>query len=169
MAVKYQQRIHEAFVNDVLLAEPRKKLEEALADDPELFATMKDHPVKSEEADAILGGNVAICEYFATKCEEGSALVFSTEHTKSVKQTVRVNLNYYKNITRFVDEETEEPYTKIYAVIQKKLDEYFENAAEDILADIYGNRYTEFFDAKTADFAEKAKRHRPKKNAGEEE
>lgn len=164
MAIKYQQRIHKAFADEVLIAEKRQALEEALADKPELLAAMKDNPFESAEVDAIIGGNVAICEYFATKSEEGDALVFSTEHAKSVKQTVRANLNYYKNIVEFVGDEKEEPYAKIYSAILKKLDEYFENAAEDILADVYGEQYTAFFDAKTAEFAEKAKKNSPKKD-----
>ncbi len=81
---------------------------------------MKDNPFDSEEADAILGGNVAICEHFATKSEEGDALAFPTEHTKSVKQTVRANLNYYKNINQFIKDEQSDTYSKIYVVIQKK-------------------------------------------------
>lgn len=167
MAIKYQKRIHKAFADEVLISEKRQALEEALADKPELLAAMKDNPFDSAEVDAIIGGNVAICDYFATKSEEGDALVFSTEHAKSVKQTVRTNLNYYKNIVEFVRDEKEEPYAKIYDTILKKLDEYFESAAEDILADVYGEQYTAFFDAKTAEFAEQAKRNNPKKGEAE--
>lgn len=38
------------------------------------------------------------------------------------------------------------------------MDDYFAQAAEDILTDVYGERYTAFFDAKTAEYAEKAKK-----------
>lgn len=71
--IKYQQRIHKAFVDDVLISEKLRELKEALTDKPELLGSLKDNPFDSEEADAILGGNVAICEYFATKSEEGDA------------------------------------------------------------------------------------------------
>lgn len=126
---------------------------------------MKDNPFDSEEADAILGGNVAICEYFATKSEEGDALAFPTEHTKSVKQTVRANLNYYKNINQFIKDEQSDTYSKIYVVIQIKLEKYFACAAEDILKDVYGEKYDTFFVAQTAEFGEKAKKNSPRKNA----
>ena len=111
---------------------------------------MKDNPFDSEEADAILGGNVAICEYFATK---------------SVKQTVRANLNYYKNINQFIKDEQSDTYSKIYVVIQIKLEKYFACAAEDILKDVYGEKYDTFFVAQTAEFGEKAKKNSPRKNA----
>lgn len=163
-AIKYQKRIHDAFADEVLISEKRKALEEALADKPELLAAMKDNPFESAEADAIIGGNVAICEYFATKSEEGDALVFSTEHFKTVKQTVKTNLAYYKNILQFIKDEKEDDYSKIYKAIKTKLDAYFERAAEDILNDVYGEKYKKFFDEKYAEFAEDAKKNSSKKN-----
>lgn len=43
--------------------------------------------------------------------------------------------------------------------------EYFACAAEDILKDVYGEKYDTFFAAQTAEFGEKAKKNSPGKNA----
>lgn len=141
-AVKYQQKIHNAFA-DVLITERKRELEEALADKPELLKALKDNPFNSAEIDAVLANNAALCEYFAVKSEEGEGLEFSSERTKSVKQTVKANLAYYKNVCAFIEQEDAEEYKAIYAATKKQLDKYFEIAAEDILEDVYGDAYTE--------------------------
>lgn len=137
--VKYQQKIHKAFA-DVLIAERKRELEEALADKPEL---LKGVSFNSPEVEAVLADNPTLCEYFAVKSEEGEGLEFSSERTKSVKQTVKANLAYYKNVCAFIEQEDAEEYKTAYTAIKKQLDKYFEIAAEDILADVYGDTYTE--------------------------
>lgn len=77
---------------------------------------------------------------------------------------VRTNLNYYKNLIQFIRDEKEEKYSKIYKAIKTKVEAYFETAAEDILMDVYGEKYLEFFEKTSAEFAKKAKKNSPKKN-----
>ena len=137
--VKYQQKIHKAFA-ETLVAERKRELEEALADKPEL---LKGVSFNSPEVDAVLADNPALCEYFAVKSEEGEGLEFSSERTKSVKQTVKANLAYYKNVCAFIEQEDVEEYKAAYTAIKKQLDKYFEIAAEDILEDVYGDAYAE--------------------------
>ena len=165
--VKYQQKIHKAFA-DVLIAKRKRELEEALADKPELLKALKDNPFKSAEIDAVLDNNAALCEYFAVKSEEGEGLEFDTPHLNSVKKTVKTNAAYYRNLLQFINDETDEEYVKLYKAILAKFDAYFSQAAEDILADVYGEQYTAFFDAKSKELAEQKKKNSPKKDEGEE-
>ena len=97
------------------------------------------------------------------KSEEADAIEFETPHLKSVKQTVRTNVTYYKNVVQFIEDETDERYLKLYRSIQGRLDSYFAQVAEDILTDVYGEKYRDFFEKSSAEFAERAKRNAPNK------
>lgn len=170
MDFKYQQQIHEAFAEEVLIAEPLAKLKAALADNPELLESMKANPFNTAEVDAITKGNVELCEYFALKSEEGKGLEFSKgTHVKDVVQTVRANVQYYKNLVQFISDEKEKDYSKIYEAIKTKLDAYFKRAAEDILNDVYGDKYKEFHAKKYAELTEKYKKNSSTKNKKKDE
>lgn len=169
MAIKYQQRIHEAFAKEIA-GNPKEEMERALEQFPNLKDKVDEIDFMKPDAAAIATSNMAICEYFAITCEDDTNITFTNgEHFKTVAQTVRTNLNYYKNILQFIRDEKEEKYSKIYKAIKTKVEAYFETAAEDILLDVYGEQYLEFFEAKTAEYAEKAKKNSPKKNDSTDE
>lgn len=164
MTIKYQQRIHEAFAKEIS-GNPSEEMAKALEQFPNLKDKVSEIDFMNPEAAAIATSNMAICEYFAIKCEKDTNITFSKgEHFKTVAQTVRTNLNYYKNLLQFIQDEKEEKYSKIYKAIKTKVEAYFETAAEDILMDVYGEQYLEFFEVKTAEFAKKAKKNSPKKD-----
>lgn len=164
MAIKYQQRIHEAFAKEIS-DNPKEEMEKALKQFPSLKGRVSEIDFLNPDAAAIATSNAFICEHFALKSEEGEGLEFSKGfHYKSVQQTVRTNLAYYKNVLQFIQDEKEPDYISIYKAIKAKLESYFERAAEDILNDVYGEKYKQFFQEKSAEFAEKAKKNNPKKN-----
>lgn len=164
--VKYQQKIHKAFA-DALLEDYMGELREALADRPKLLASMKPQPFDYPEVDAVLSDSATLCEFFAVKSEEGEGLEFDSVRSKSVKQTVKANIAYYKNVRDFVEQEDVEEYKTIYAAIKKQLEAYFDIAAEDILEDVYGESYTELKARITAEEEERqaARVEARKKNA----
>lgn len=163
-AIKYQQRIHEAFAKEIA-GNPAEEMKKAVEQFPNLKGRVSEIDFMKPEAAAIATSNMAICEYFAITCEEETGITFSKgEHFKTVAQTVRANLAYYKNLLQFIKDEKEEKYAKIYKAIKTKVEAYFETAAEDILMDVYGEQYLEFFETKSAEFAEQAKRNKPKKD-----
>lgn len=143
-AIKYQDRIHAAFADEVILKDALEEFKRMQEQFPNL--KLKPDAIDNKEADALKGGNVSICRHFVMETEEGKALDFDSPHVKDVAQTVRANVNYYNNLTQFLKDEKEEGYAKIYSALQKKLDEYFSLAAEDILTDVYGETYTAFRD-----------------------
>lgn len=164
MTIKYQQRIHEAFAKEIA-GNPAEEMKKAVEQFPNLKGRVSEIDFMKPEAAAIATSNMAICEYFAITCEEETGITFSKgEHFKTVAQTVRANLTYYKNLLQFIKDEKEEKYAKIYKAIKTKVEAYFETAAEDILMDVYGEQYLEFFETKSAEFAEQAKRNKPKKD-----
>lgn len=164
MAIKYQQRIHEAFAKEIA-GNPKEEMKRALEQFPNLKDKVDEIDFMKPDAAAIATSNMAICEYFAITCEGDTNITFTNgEHFKTVAQTVRTNLNYYKNLLQFIRDEKEEKYSKIYKQIKAKVAAYFETAAEDILLDVYGEQYLEFFEEKSAEFAEKAKKNSPKKD-----
>lgn len=164
MTIKYQQRIHEAFAKEIA-GNPAEEMKKAVEQFPNLKGRVSEIDFMKPEAAAIATSNMAICEYFAITCEEETGITFSKgEHFKTVAQTVRANLTYYKNLLQFIRDEKEDDYSKIYKAIKTKLDAYFERAAEDILNDVYGERYAKFFEEKYAEFAENAKKNKPKKD-----
>lgn len=162
--IKYQQRIHEAFAKEIA-GNPKEEMERALEQFPNLKDKVTELDFMKPDAAAIATSNMAICEYFAITCEDDTNITFTNgEHFKTVAQTVRTNLNYYKNVLQFIRDEKEEKYSKIYKAIKTKVEAYFETAAEDILMDVYGEQYLEFFETKSAEFAEQAKKNKPKKD-----
>ena len=162
--VKYQQRIHEAFAKEIA-GNPAEELKKAVEQFPNLKGRVSEIDFMNPDAAAIATSNAYICEHFAVKSEDADAIEFSKgEHFKTVKQTVKTNLTYYKNLLQFIRDEKEADYIKIYKAIKIKLDAYFERAAEDILNDVYGERYAKFFEEKYAEFAENAKKNKPKKD-----
>lgn len=164
MGIKYQQRIHEAFAKEIA-GNPAEEMKRALEQFPNLKGKVSEDDFMNPDAAAIATSNAFICEYFAVKSEEADVIEFSEgEHLKTVKQTVKTNLTYYKNLLQFIKDEKEDDYSKIYKAIKSKLDAYFERAAEDILNDVYGEKYKKFFDEKYAEFAENAKKNNSKKN-----
>ena len=167
MAIKYQQRIHEAFAKEIA-GNPAEEMKKAVEQFPNLKGRVSEIDFMKPEAAAIATSNMAICEYFAITCEEETGITFSKgEHFKTVAQTVRTNLNYYKNLVQFIHDEKEEKYSKIYKAIKTKVEVYFETAAEDVLIDVYGEQYLEFFETKYAEFAENAKKNSSKKKSAE--
>lgn len=163
MAIKYQQRIHEAFAKEIA-GNPAEEMKKAIEQFPNLKGRVSEIDFMNPDAAAIATSNAYICEHFAVKSEDADAIEFSKGvHFKTVKQTVKTNLTYYKNILQFIRDEKESDYLSIYKGIKTKLDAYFERAAEDILNDVYGERYAKFFEEKSAEFAEKAKKNSPKK------
>lgn len=170
MTVKYQQRIHEAFAKSLCVdaEEKYKEFCEKYKMYPQLLESADVSSFMPEDAAAIATSNMAICEYFAITCEEETGITFSKgEHFKTVAQTVRANLTYYKNLLQFIKDEKEEKYAKIYKAIKTKVEAYFETAAEDVLIDVYGEQYLEFFETKYAEFAENAKKNSSKKKSAE--
>ena len=171
-AIKYQDRIHAAFADKVVLKDTLEEFKRMQEQFPNL--KLKANAIDNEEADALKSGNVSICRHFVMETEEGKALEFNSPHVKDVAQTVRANVSYYNNLTQFLKDEKEEGYVKIYSALQKKLDEYFSLAAEDILADVYGETYTAFRDKFTADEEKrqedrlKARKENAEKKAAEE-
>ena len=162
--VKYQQRTHEAFAKEIA-GNPAEEMKKAVEQFPQLKGKVSELDFMKPDAAAIATSNMAICEYYAITCENESGITFSKgEHFKTVAQTVRTNLNYYKNLIQFISDEKEEKYSKIYKAIKTKVEAYFETAAEDILMDVYGEQYLEFFEKTSAEFAKKAKKNNPKKN-----
>lgn len=165
--IKYQQRIHEAFAKEIA-GNPAEEMKKAVEQFPNLKGRVSEIDFMKPEAAAIATSNMAICEYFAITCEEETGITFSKgEHFKTVAQTVRTNLNYYKNLLQFIQDEKEEKYSKIYKAIKTKVEAYFETAAEDVLIDVYGEQYLEFFETKYAEFAENAKKNSSKKKSAE--
>ena len=161
--IKYQQRIHVAFAKEIA-GNPAEEMKEMFKKYPSLKEVASEANFMSPEAAAIITSNASICEYFAVKSEESDAIDFSRgNHLKTVKQTVKTNLAYYKNILQFIRDEKEEDYLKIYKDIKTKMDAYFARAAEDILKDVYGEKYEKFFEEKYAEFTESAKKNSPKK------
>ena len=167
MAIKYQQTIHKAFAK-TLSDGAQKSYEDAISQYPLLAKKVSVSDFMNEDAAAISEDNVAICEYFAVCGEEADAFEFDTPHLNSVKKTVKTNAAYYRNLLQFINDETDEEYVKLYKAILAKFDTYFAQAAEDILADVYGEQYTAFFDAKSKELAEQKKKNSPKKDEGEE-
>lgn len=170
MTVKYQQRIHEAFAKSLCVdaEEKYKEFCEKYKMYPQLLESADVSSFMPEDAAAIATSNAYICEHFAVKSEDADAIEFSKGiHLKTVKQTVKTNLAYYKNLLQFINDEKEDDYSKIYKAIKTKLDAYFERAAEDILNDVYGERYAKFFEEKYAEFAENAKKNSSKKKSAE--
>lgn len=167
MAIKYQQTIHKAFAK-TLSDGAQKSYDDAISQHPLLAKKVSVSDFMNEDAAAISEDNVAICEYFAVCGEDPEAFEFDTPHLNSVKKTVKTNAAYYRNLLQFINDETDEEYVKLYKGILAKFDAYFAQAAEDILADVYGEQYTAFFDAKSKELAEQKKRNSPKKDEGEE-
>lgn len=143
-AIKYQQKIHKAFVEECLGDNSKEEYEKAIAAFPALEGKVTELDFADKDAAAILTGNVFLCQHFAIKSEESSSLEFESEHLYTVRQTVKFNADYYKHLLTFFKEEKEEPYQKIYKNIQRQLDEYFSLTAERILEDVYGTKYTDF-------------------------
>lgn len=155
------------FVKEIA-GNPKEEMERALEQFPNLKDKVSELDFMKPEAAAIATSNMAICEYFAITCEDDTNITFTNgEHFKTVAQTVRTNLNYYKNVLQFIRDEKEEKYSKIYKAIKTKVEAYFETAAEDILMDVYGEQYLEFFETKSAEFAEQAKKNSSKKKSAE--
>lgn len=168
MVIKYQKKIHEAFAKEVA-NNPAEEMARALEQFPNLKGKVTEDDFMDADARAIATGNIAICEHFAIKSDDAEAIEFTSPHLKTVKQTVKTNIAYYKSLLQFIRDEEETSYSKFYTAIQKKLDDYFAQAAEDILADVYGERYTTFFEVKSAECARDAKKNAPKKKKEEEE
>lgn len=64
----------------------------------------------SEDAAAIATSNAFLCEHFAVKSEDAGAFDFDTLRLKSVKQTVKTNVTYYKNLLQFIQDESDTVY-----------------------------------------------------------
>lgn len=144
-AIKYQDRIHTAFANEVILKEPLEEFKRMQEQFPNL--KFKADPIDNKEADALKAGNIRICQFFTA----GYDVQFENERVKDVEQTVRANVNYYNNVCNFLTFETDKEYVKIYTKIQAQLEDYFSLAAENVLEDVYGEAYTTFRDRFTAE------------------
>ena len=152
MAIKYQLSIHKAFAES-LDKENKEKFDNFIKENPEL----KDVAVfkQSSESVAISSGNFEICKFFFLN--EDNGFDFSGEpHLKSVAQTVRANITAYNNFVTFEKEEEQADYKKIYKALIKKLNDYFELAAESALRQFYGDSYISFADDYTKSKAKSA-------------
>ena len=152
MAIKYQLSIHKAFAES-LDKENKEKFDNFIKENPEL----KDVAVfkQSSESVAISSGNFEICKFFFLN--EDNGFDFSGEpHLKSVAQTVRANITAYNNFVTFEKEEEQADYKKIYKALIKKLNDYFELAAESALRQYYGDSYISFADDYTKSKAKSA-------------
>lgn len=152
MAIKYQLSIHKAFAES-LDKENKEKFDNFIKENPEL----KDVAVfkQSSESVAISSGNFEICKFFFLN--EDNGFDFSGEpHLKSVAQTVRANITAYNNFVTFEKEEEQADYKKIYKALIKKLNDYFELAAESALRQYYGDDYINFAEDYTKSKAKSA-------------
>jgi hypothetical protein len=144
------KRVHAAWAKKLEEDEKPAKLEkynQIIADNPELkglftFTQYCNKQSSSLEVEALRTSTFAICYYFT--CEYKGELSFDNERSKTVWQVVKTNANYYNNVIGFMDEETDEEYLTLYDAIRKKLDNYFDLAAEEILEDVYGKEYVDF-------------------------
>lgn len=142
-AIRKQRAIHEKFVKSVLVKK-NERYEECIAQFPELKDAVKPETFMGADANAILNGVVDICLLFGVKDETAEGLEFASERSKSVKQTVKANADYYKKALGFYNEETESSYKEKYKSILSALLSYFSEAAEGLLEDYYGARYVDF-------------------------
>lgn len=152
MAIKNQDKMHKAFAES-LDKEAKEKFDKLAKENPELknLAAFKQSP----ESVAISSGNFEICKFFFLN--EDNGFDFSGEpHLKSVAQTVRANITAYNNFVTFEKEEEQADYKKIYKALIKKLDDYFELAAESALREYYGDSYISFADDYTKSKAKSA-------------
>lgn len=144
-AIKYQDRIHTAFANEVILKDALEECKRMQEQFPNL--KLKADAIDNKEADALKAGNIRICQFFTAEYD----VQFENERVKDVEQTVRANVNYYNNVCNFLTFETDKEYVKIYTKIQAQLEDYFSLAAENVLEDVYGEAYTTFRDRFTAE------------------
>lgn len=145
-AIRKQQAIHEKFVKSVLVGE-NERYAECIAQFPELKGAVKPEVFMGTDANAILGGVVETCLLFGVKDETAEGLEFDSERSKSVKQTVKANADYYKKALGFYNEETEDVYKEKYKAILSALLSYFSEASEGLLEDYYGAKYIDFKNA----------------------
>lgn len=145
-AIRKQKVIHEKFVKSVLVGE-NERYAECIAQFPELKGSVKPEVFMGADANAILGGVVETCLLFGVKDETAEGLEFDSERSKSVKQTVKANVDYYQKALDFYKEESDDSYKKKYEAILSALLSYFSEAAEGLLEDYYGARYIDFKNA----------------------
>lgn len=148
-AISKQKAIHEKFVKSVLVGE-NERYAECIAQFPELKGSVKPEVFMGKDANAILGGVVETCLLLGVKDETAEGLEFDSERSKSVKQTVKANADYYKKALGFYNEETEDAYKEKYQAILSALLSYFSEAAEGLLEDYYGAKYIDFKNAELA-------------------
>lgn len=145
-AIRKQQSIHKAFVNNVLVGE-NERYAECIAQFPELKETVKPEMFMGKDARAILDGVVSICFTFGVQDEIAEGLEFDSERSKSVKQTVKANVDYYRKALSFYNEESDGSYKEKYEAVLSALLSYFSEAAEGLLEDYYGAKYIDFKNA----------------------
>lgn len=138
MAIKYQQRIHEAYaakIDEKAKAE-FDKAREAFPNVPMKF-------VPSDEATVLCNGNVEICEYFFLKSDIRESFEFAKARPKTVEQAVRANVTAYRAAQDALEVEDSEDYKKIYKALVKSYEDYFALAAESALREAYTD-YADF-------------------------
>lgn len=86
---------------------------------------------------------------------------FVTEHTKSVSVTLGTNIQTYKSIKQFLEEETDDEYAAIYSNIASQLEDYFILASEDMLC----NYYTDYLEFRDSYIEKKRAQNKSKKKA----
>lgn len=158
-AIKYQQKIHKAFANE--LAKDAPSSEEFYA---ELQKTiLNEHPeaaallmmpknIKAQltpELAAVAASNEELCKYFycstnapfANKADDEAnayAAVFSSADTVSL---------YYdtlNNSRMLFEEETDADFKKVHKRMIDALETYFSLVAEAVLNEYYGDKYAAF-------------------------
>ena len=177
MTGKEQKEIHKLFADEVLDTEDSAdKYEDAITQFPELKGKISVDSFR-DPAYAVMGkDSIDICKYFAIEVDtEGELKFHDGEHFLSVKETVAANVNDYNRFKELYEAEESitvemgvqrkrmvelNDYRNIYSALMKQLEKYFDLAAEDILADVYGDAYTKFkqdyLDAKKAEEEEEA-------------
>lgn len=128
--MKYQQRIHKAFaeyLNKDKKEKAKARFEELKEQFPELAERVNETDFYADGVMPISTDNVTICEYFS----------MDTPH-------VGPNVQAYRTIERCSKAETNPEYQKVYKSLLASYKKYFALAAEDTLADYYGEEYTTF-------------------------
>lgn len=158
-AIKYQQRIHEAFANELAkdapsseeyYAELQKKI---LEEHPEAAALLKmPKSMKTQlspELAAIADSNEELCKYFYCSTNapfsdkaKSSANAYSSAFSSA--DTVKAYYDTLKATRMLLEEENDKDFRKVHKRIIDALETYFSLCAESVLSEYYGKQYTDF-------------------------
>ena len=125
------------------------KYESAIKEFPQLACKISLDDFVDESIQVLKKSSFEICKYYALKDDVSSFLEFEpAREDYSVADVVVANAITYSYFEEFLrSEEKGSFYHKYYSKILKEMEKYFDQAAEDLITEVYGKEYLEFKEA----------------------